>query len=290
MSNEAVKYVLGLQIPDPNAKRVFMVLAGLTAPSAMNSPIMGLELKDADIPALAERAGLSADDFRNLLRKLKTLVRMDVLEHGDSWEIVYGPSHTDREATNQPQAAPLAPVRSAAPKGPPASSITHPRYWLVHTLPWPQGTASVRECALAHAPSLIPRQLLGADATSVLLVADAYQQQTGLRTVFFSDLTRWLGQQGRTWADVNRADWENGLTQLQQTPTLALYLGLSQFHHTLVGDPSLEQLVLYQPGQQPYEVTDEDRRQVRDFVDGVLARDWPGYAQSMINAGKIRNG
>lgn len=290
MSNKAIKYVMGLQIPDVDSKRVFMVLAGLTVPSTRDSPVMGLELPDADIPALAARAGLDAEEFRRILRTLKKTVPMDVLEHDDCWEIVYGPSYTDQAQPAQPAptAAPRVPAPAAPRGGPTTGAITQPRYWLVHTLPWPAGPGPVRECALAHAPSLVPRRMLPSDAAAVLLVADAYQQQTGLRTVFFSDLTRWLGQQGRSWGDVNGADWERGLAELQQTPTLALYLGLSHYHHMLVGDPSLEKLVIYSPGERPYEVTAEDRQKTRDFVQGLLLRDWSSYAQEMIDSGKIR--
>ncbi|WP_127354809.1 hypothetical protein [Actinacidiphila soli] len=61
-------------------------------------PAMGLELHDVDIPDLAARAGIDATEFRRLLRVLKESVPMDVLEHADGvWEIVYGPSYTDRK-------------------------------------------------------------------------------------------------------------------------------------------------------------------------------------------------
>lgn len=101
VNRHAVAYVRGLTIADETARRVFLLLAERTdAPGDPYRPedvpeIMGLELRDLDVPALAERAGLGAEEFREHLRGLKQHVRMDVLEHTDGvWEIVYGPSYT----------------------------------------------------------------------------------------------------------------------------------------------------------------------------------------------------
>jgi hypothetical protein len=42
---------------------------------------------------LTSGIGIDAEEFRRLLRLLKTTVAMDVLEHKDGvWEIVYGPT------------------------------------------------------------------------------------------------------------------------------------------------------------------------------------------------------
>ncbi|MFF7098442.1 hypothetical protein ACFY9A_39665 [Streptomyces rubradiris] len=101
MSRHAISYVRGLEIADETALRVFLLLAErTTARGGRYRPddipeIMGLELQDPDIPALAAQIGLTPEDFRQQLRELKKHVRMDVLEHTDGvWEIVYGPSYT----------------------------------------------------------------------------------------------------------------------------------------------------------------------------------------------------
>ncbi|GAA1334715.1 hypothetical protein GCM10009647_076540 [Streptomyces sanglieri] len=105
MSEQAVTYVRRLTIADQRAKQVLVLLAERTeirsAPRDAEIPeIMGLELSPADIPGLAARVGLDHEGFRAQLRGLKQHVRMDVLEHGDGvWEIVYGPSYTDRQLT-----------------------------------------------------------------------------------------------------------------------------------------------------------------------------------------------
>jgi hypothetical protein len=67
---------------------------------------MGLLLNDADIPKLAANLGIGADRFRDLLRELRDLVPMDVLEHPDgTWEIVYGPLYTNPKERPQPRPA-----------------------------------------------------------------------------------------------------------------------------------------------------------------------------------------
>jgi len=108
MSNRAVAYVHGRRLAEPDAARVFLVLAERTAPSGFDdddSP-MGLLLNDADIPGLAAALGIHADRFRSLLRELRDLVPMDVLEHRDgTWEIVYGPSYTNPRKPPEPTPA-----------------------------------------------------------------------------------------------------------------------------------------------------------------------------------------
>jgi hypothetical protein len=93
----AIAYVQGRRLADPLAERVFLTLAERTAPSDLDdddSP-MGLLLSDTDIPRLAAGLGIDADRFRSLLREVRDLVPMDVLEHSDgTWEIVYGPPYT----------------------------------------------------------------------------------------------------------------------------------------------------------------------------------------------------
>ncbi|WP_182452487.1 hypothetical protein [Streptacidiphilus sp. P02-A3a] len=142
MNNSAIKYVMGLQITNLDAKRVFMVLAGLTKPSrpGEDPQVMGLNLPDQDIPALAARAKMEPQEFRRLLRVLKSAVAMDVLEHTDSWEIVYGPAHTGTApappaAPPEAAEAPSVPAPAAGPGRRAAPSVGRPRYWLVHVLP-----------------------------------------------------------------------------------------------------------------------------------------------------------
>jgi len=101
MSRDAVEYVRARKLVHPGAARVFMLLAQRTRPGSGMGGVdpqysMGLELQDAEIPALAAGIGIAAEDFRRLLRMLKQTIPMDVLEHPDGvWEIVYGKAYTD---------------------------------------------------------------------------------------------------------------------------------------------------------------------------------------------------
>lgn len=81
-------------IADETARRVFLAVA---EESKGEGDILGLNLWDAAIPVLAERAGLTAE-FRHQLRALKQHVRMDVLEHSDG----LGRSSTARRPPGPP--------------------------------------------------------------------------------------------------------------------------------------------------------------------------------------------
>ncbi|MFI7537846.1 hypothetical protein [Streptosporangium sp. NPDC049376] len=115
MSKHAIAYVQGLQLADPTVERVLLLLAERTNTWNQERPVMGLELRDADIPRPAVEAKMSAQEFRHLPRTMKNTVRMDVLEHSDGvWEIVYGPSCTGRAPTAaaQPADAPIGAIQA----------------------------------------------------------------------------------------------------------------------------------------------------------------------------------
>lgn len=98
MSKRAIAYVQSRCLADPDAARIFLLLAERTQASSFGDEMapMGLLLADTDLPGLAAKLGINADRFRNVLRELRDLVPMDVLEHSDGvWEIVFGPSYTD---------------------------------------------------------------------------------------------------------------------------------------------------------------------------------------------------
>ncbi|MGW4806442.1 hypothetical protein [Kitasatospora sp. NPDC004272] len=167
-------------------------------------------------------------------------------------------------------------------------ALLQPRYWLAHALPWPAGEGPYRECAQALAPPIIPRQMLSPDAADVLAAADAYHREhPQRRLVFFSDLTLWLDGQGSDWGR-RGTDWEGALRELENAPVLALFLTLSQYHHAILADASREGMKMYFADGQVEQVTPEIREEARAFMRGTLERDWPGYVQGLIAAGKIR--
>jgi hypothetical protein len=98
VSKRAIAYVQSRRLADPDAARVFLLLAERTQASSFGDELapMGLLVVDTDLPGLAAEVGINADRFRKVLRQLRDLVPMDVLEHPDGvWEIVYGPGYTD---------------------------------------------------------------------------------------------------------------------------------------------------------------------------------------------------
>ncbi|WP_457034339.1 hypothetical protein [Kitasatospora sp. P5_F3] len=120
MSTQALAYVQGLRIEDETTRQVFLLLAEHTKQSswAEDPPlVLGLELRDRDIPAHAARLDITPQEFRRQLRLLKATIPMDVLEHQAEgvWEIVYGPSYTNP--------APPRPDRRVAEPGAPAGPI-----------------------------------------------------------------------------------------------------------------------------------------------------------------------
>ncbi|MEU1879048.1 hypothetical protein ABZ470_17180 [Streptosporangium sp. NPDC020072] len=82
MSKHAIAYVQGLQLADPTVERV-LLLVERTNTWNQERPVMGLELRDADIPRFAVEVKMSAQEFRHLPCTMKNTVRMDVLEHSD---------------------------------------------------------------------------------------------------------------------------------------------------------------------------------------------------------------
>jgi hypothetical protein len=108
MSNRAIAYVQGRHLADLDAARVFLLLAERTKSSSFDDDEtpMGLLLNNADIPGLAAGLGIDTDRFCSLLRQLRDMVPMDVLEHSDGvWEIVYGPPYTNAGKPPQPRPA-----------------------------------------------------------------------------------------------------------------------------------------------------------------------------------------
>jgi hypothetical protein len=101
VSRDAVEYVRERRLTDPAMEQVFLLLAERTTRGSgrfgdERQYVMGLELRDTEIPDLAAGLGMAAEEFRRLLRLLKSTVPMDALEHSDGvWEIVYGRAYTD---------------------------------------------------------------------------------------------------------------------------------------------------------------------------------------------------
>ncbi|MCX5384844.1 hypothetical protein [Streptomyces sp. NBC_00083] len=102
-----------------------------------------------------------------------------------------------------------------------SNKLLAPDGWLVPGLPWPEQTRDGwGECAVAVAPTMIARDLVGKSARIALDLAAglARDPKDGPgKAVFFSDVTLWLDKQGKDWADFG-ADYEAVIDELVRAP------------------------------------------------------------------------
>lgn len=172
-----------------------------------------------------------------------------------------------------------------------STSLLSPVGWLVLGLPWPAETRDGwGECALAIAPTMIPRSLVSKGAGIALDLATGLARDPDDgpgKAVFFSDVTLWLDNQGKTWADLG-IDYEAVIDELLDAQVPQLYLTLAQKAHAILCDASREGLRLYYPNGDVEHVTSQVRQDVHDGIAQSLARDWPHYIQGLIDSGALQ--
>lgn len=158
----------------------------------------------------------------------------------------------------------------------------HPPGWLIVGLPWPSDAkGGFAECAFALAPTATALGSLTPDARNLLgfAVQCLAESQGAHRTLFFSDLTRHLGNSGRDWPDVGVQDWEAATEDvLRRAP--GLYLTLSQIAHMTICDASREGTVAHFTDGSPPQNLREIRDDVRAALTSQLEHDWPEYERS----------
>lgn len=162
-----------------------------------------------------------------------------------------------------------------------------PPGWLVLGLPWPAQTVNgYAECAAALAPQMIPTHLVSQSASDVLGLAAALATDTSEgpgKTVFFSDITRWLDGRAKAWPDLG-IDHEAVIEELLSTPVPILFLSLSAVAHLVVCDASRQGAqVFYTDGRREH-VTPQMRSDVHDGLTATLERDWPPYIQQLLDS------
>ena len=162
--------------------------------------------------------------------------------------------------------------------------LLYPKYWLVSGLEW-HGGGPTAEAAAAVAPGIIPRVSLSHDALQVLGCAELYARKHGQRVIFFSDLSRIFAQAGTSWSRLG-VDWERALRELHDGSFPAVFLAVSEraYHCICVpaaGSPVLTQVVTGG-------AIDDERELVRRAIARQLARDWPAYMRTIIDAGHVR--
>lgn len=170
------------------------------------------------------------------------------------------------------------------------SNALTPDSWLILGMPWPKHTNDeYAECAAAVAPQVYPRHLVSQGAGDVLDLADALSRaQDGPgKTVFFSDITRWLDGQGKTWNDL-AINYEKAIEELLSAPVPVLNLSLSQVAHLVVCDASRDGGQIYYSDGAVEQVTPQTRADVHAALTAILDRDWLPYIQSLIDRGPVR--
>jgi hypothetical protein len=169
--------------------------------------------------------------------------------------------------------------------------LKNPPYWLVYGLPWPAGEgAEMAEAAFAFAPLVTPP--LGPDARGVVQVADRYFKRYAERgrVVFFTDLTRFLTEEGSSWAG-QRVDWENAFAQIGEggaTPVVSRYMTVSRRAHIILCDASIEGVKVYYRQGGEEQISLAERQAVREAFAAQLAEDWPAYIQGLVDRGRLR--
>ncbi|EDY45743.1 hypothetical protein [Streptomyces sp. SPB074] len=172
-----------------------------------------------------------------------------------------------------------------------SNKLLEPDGWLVLGLPWPEQTRDGwGECAVAIAPTMIPRDLVSKSAGIALDLATGLARDPNDgpgKAVFFSDVTLWLDKQGKDWADFG-ADYEAVIDELVKAPVPQLYMTLVQKAHAILCDASREGVRLYYPGGDVEHVTPQVRADVHAAITTSLERDWPPYIQGLIDRGAFQ--
>jgi hypothetical protein len=168
----------------------------------------------------------------------------------------------------------------------PATWMTHPPWFLVTGLPWPenQDSAEATEAALAIAPSVtqVARPVgpdgtpvpLGQDFARMLNAGSRCAAALGKRVIFLSDITRWLAHIGLSWERIS-VDFPTAQNELEHQ-AVGLYLELSQQAHTILCSTAHTLTIHYTCGD-IVEVPPAERELLRAKFEAVLDAGWPDY-------------
>ncbi|MER7130970.1 hypothetical protein [Streptosporangium saharense] len=167
--------------------------------------------------------------------------------------------------------------------------LQEPAYWLVFALPWPesQGDAAMAEAAYVVAPPLVPRNQVSENAEGVFAVAHFHvKENPGRRTIWFSDLTRWLAGRDNSWQGLE-VDWEAALREIHELPTFGMFLKVSRRGYLFLLDGSPEGATVTYPGGERERLTAREREAVRADFEAKITRDWANYIGEMAARGMI---
>jgi hypothetical protein len=160
-------------------------------------------------------------------------------------------------------------------------ALLQPECWLLFAL---ARTGAARggtgAYAAALAPAIVPRRIVSRGAGVALDLAQALAHDPGPgRAVFLSDITLWLGSEGRNWTDLG-IDHHAVTDELARARVPLLLLTLTRTTHAIMRDAGR--------GGRIRRVTAHQRRQAHTRLARLLASHWPAYIQDVIDRGMLR--
>jgi hypothetical protein len=156
-----------------------------------------------------------------------------------------------------------------------ASSVLRPSFWLVAGLPWPDGAATVAECAVAVAPDGFKVELLSTSTRQVFDLARHFATHGRYRVVFLAELTRWLDRYGQRW-ESRGIDFDRACHEI--TTVLP---GVDQRSYFSACDSSREGIIIHFPNGSQQQLTEADRHVLRKQLTQTISQGWPTYVQSL---------
>jgi hypothetical protein len=167
-------------------------------------------------------------------------------------------------------------------------TVARPDHWLVIALEWraPMG-AQYAECALAIAPSFIPRGLLSPPVDMICEFSRAISSTGFEQVLTFSELSQTLGRHGQDWSAIGVPDWEAAIQEIEQAPVPSLYLTLSQYAHMLLSTTGQNSVSVPGPNA-PQPIGQADYDTLRCDLRVMLTTDWARYIEDMQRQGVIR--
>ena len=169
--------------------------------------------------------------------------------------------------------------------------ITHPSWFLIAGLSWPEddAEAEVAEAAFAIAPDVTEAVLpadpdgepvpLGRDFALMLDAGSRCAAAVGKRVLFVADITRWLDDIGLGWERIG-VSFEIALNELRKQG-IGVYLAISQRAHAVLCSPT-RTLTLFHTSGRVTESGAEDRDLLRQNLEAVLNSGWPGYVVEVL--------
>jgi hypothetical protein len=169
--------------------------------------------------------------------------------------------------------------------------MTHPPWFLISGLPWPEdaGDAEMAEAARAIAPDVTRTvRPAGSDGQPVplgrdlALMLDAGSQSAsalGKRVLFVSDITRWLADTGRNWERIG-VDFATAQSELErQSP--ALIVTVSRTAYTILCAVVRNSSAHYAHGSVS-EIRTDAREKLRTALESRLDADWSVYITKVL--------